>query len=264
MRIRTRGSGDPVVAVIGGIHGDEPAGVEVVDRLSSYSLDLDGTLVLITANEEAIESDDRYTETDLNRSFPGNAESQYYEERLAADLTEELEGVDAVLAIHTSRSAPPAFAMYADLNPITRRSLTGMPVEYAVETTGVNEGSLVSQNPKAVTIEAGRQRDVMAAEVGTVAALDFLRTHGVLVDAPPFQTSVRKVNALSCFEKGKGEPQLHYRNFQRIPSDEVIAEDDEYVHRVGGDGDATVVLASEDGYDDIYGILAEFDGIIEP
>jgi len=71
MRIETLGEGDPEVAVVGGIHGDEPSGETIVERIEDRVADPNGTVQLVVANERALAAGVRYTEQDLNRSFPG-------------------------------------------------------------------------------------------------------------------------------------------------------------------------------------------------
>jgi len=89
------------VAIVGGIHGDEPAGERIVRRLAD-ELDEegkgsgdeeggDGIIRLIVANEPALAAGTRYTDTDLNRAFPGDTDSDEYE-RARARLAAELEG----------------------------------------------------------------------------------------------------------------------------------------------------------------------------
>lgn len=65
----------PTVMVIGGVHGDEPAGYLAADIIAQWSIDRGTLLVLPRANIQAVETGTRYPPEarDLNRSFPGNA-----------------------------------------------------------------------------------------------------------------------------------------------------------------------------------------------
>ncbi len=263
MRSIIRGNGQPTVTVIGGIHGDEPAGEAVVERLADRELTLDGTVRLIVANERALDAGVRYTECDLNRSFPGDPDAVEYERRLAAELYETVKDDDAILALHTSHSLPPPFAIFSELTPAVRRTVTGMPVDYAVDSSALRDTTLDSVQPGTVSIEAGVQGSDEAASFGLLASLAFLRAHGVLVDGAPTYTSVRRIRALREIEKGSGTPRLYYRNFQRIPKGDTYAEDDSVRYRATEDN-TVLVLASEHGYEEIFGMLAEYDGTIEP
>jgi predicted deacylase len=263
MRLIERGSGSPRVAVVGGIHGDEPAGEEVVERLIA-DLEVDaGTVQLVVANEPALAVGERFTETDLNRTFPGDDDSDVYESALATRLVRILDGADAVLAIHTSQSVPPPFAIYSDVTASVRRTVTALPIEYVVDAGSLRSTTLDSVMPHTVSIEAGTQGSDEAVDFGTECAYALLRAHGVLRDREPSFAPKRIVDAREEVPKGGGEPRLFYRNFEEIPEGDVFAEDDEYTHRVESEG-IVPILASEHGYDNIFGLYGEFDGTLEP
>lgn len=265
MKMIERGGGNPRVAIVGGIHGDEPAGVRIVERLAEAPAIKrpDGTVQLITANEPAIESGERYTETDLNRTFPGDDTSDVYESALAARLTEVLAGADAILALHTSHSAPPPFAIFSQLTDSVRRTVTGLPVKHAVDSSDLRGTTLDSVLPHTVSLEAGRQGSDEAVEFGYEAVLSFLRAHGVIADEEPTFTETEVVKGHEEVPKGSGEPHVYYSNFEEIPKGDVFARDDTYTHTVERDG-VVPILASEHGYEDIFGIYGSFQASIEP
>jgi len=253
------------VAVVGGIHGDEPAGERVVDRLIDTldGGDLDGTVDLLVANEPALAAGERYTDADLNRSFPGDLASDDYERALAVRLAAVLDGADAVLALHTSHSAPPPFAIYTHLTEPVRRTVAGLPVEYVLDTGGLRAATFDSAVPHSVSIEIGRQGSEDAVAFGDEAARAFLRAHGVLTDEPPTFSETTVVEGLEEVPKGGGEPHVYYDNFEEIPPGEVFARDDEYTHRVDREG-LVPVLASERGYDDIFGLYGTVRETLDP
>ncbi|WP_241154960.1 succinylglutamate desuccinylase/aspartoacylase family protein [Halorubrum sp. CSM-61] len=283
-------AGSARVAIVGGIHGDEPAGERIVRRLAD-ELDAaedgsgndvefgddegsgdeesgdeesgEGIVRLIIANERALAAKARYTDTDLNRAFPGDADSDEYERALAPRLAAELEGMDAVLALHTSRSAPPPFAIHSGLTPSVRRTVTAMPVDYVVDASGLRGTTLDSTVPHTVSIEVGRQGSEEAVEFGYEACLAFLRAHGAIDDEPPTFTEATVVAGDEEVPKGGGEPHVHYANFEEIPRGAVFAEDDVYTHRVEEEG-VVPILASEHGYEEIFGIYGRVTGTLEP
>ncbi len=265
MKLIERGSGRPRVAVVGGIHGDEPAGVRIVERLID-EIDVDGTngtVQLIIANEPAIARGVRYTEADLNRAFPGDDKSEAYESVLAARLVELLTGADAILALHTSHSAPPPFAIYSQLTDSVRRTVTGIPIDYAVDSSELRGTTLDSVLPHAVSLEVGRQGSEEAIEAGYDATLEFLRVHGLLTDEEPTYTETTVVSGHEEVPKGTGDPTVYYSNFEEIPVGEVFAQDDTYTHSVDTEG-IVPILASEHGYEDIFGIYGSIETTIEP
>ena len=74
--VTTHGPGTPVVAIVGGIHGDEPSGVRAVERLRRAigrgEFDLQRGIALVVGNPPAVAAGVRYLDSDLNRSFPGD------------------------------------------------------------------------------------------------------------------------------------------------------------------------------------------------
>jgi predicted deacylase len=264
MRLVERGSGPPRVAVVGGIHGDEPAGERVVDRLvDSLDDDVDGTVQLLVANEPALAAGRRYTDTDLNRAFPGDLRSDDYERALSVRLADIVAGADGVLALHTSHSVPPPFAIFSRLTESVRRTIAGLPVEYVLDAGDLRQTTFDSVAPHSVSVEVGRQGSEEAVTFGYEAARGFLRAQGVLTDEPPTFTETTVVEGLEEVPKGGGEPHVSYDNFEEVPVGEVFAHDDEVTHRVDREG-IVPVLASEDGYDDIFGLYGRIRGTLDP
>jgi hypothetical protein len=94
----------PTVVVIGGLHGDEPAGYLAAEKLLQVQV-LSGTLVLVPrANVEAIRRNTRYYQRNMNRLFPGKASGDEMEQlayqlwKLTSDSKPSL-----VLTLHESR-----------------------------------------------------------------------------------------------------------------------------------------------------------------
>lgn len=87
------------ILVIGGMHGNEPLGLAVAELLLEQPLsDVD----VLLANEQAISQRVRFTNQDLNRSFPGNKNSDIYEFRRAAQILEKAKQYDIVLDFHNT------------------------------------------------------------------------------------------------------------------------------------------------------------------
>ncbi len=87
------------VLVIGGMHGNEPLGLEVVKLLRANPLD---SVDALFANEQAIAGNWRFVKHDLNRSFPGNIKSQEYEVKRAAQILKKTKKYDVVLDFHNT------------------------------------------------------------------------------------------------------------------------------------------------------------------
>lgn len=87
------------ILVIGGMHGNETLGLEVVKLFQNYPVDGIDTLL---ANEQAIEANCRFVEQDLNRSFPGDSTNKLYEPRRAAEILESARKYDVALDFHNT------------------------------------------------------------------------------------------------------------------------------------------------------------------
>lgn len=87
------------VLVIGGMHGNEPLGIDIVQQLSTQPI---SNVTGVIANTQAIKVNRRFTNADLNRSFPGGTDS--YEERRAKEFLELCKDFDLVLDFHNTLS----------------------------------------------------------------------------------------------------------------------------------------------------------------
>jgi predicted deacylase len=262
VRVETLGDGDPSVAVVGGIHGDEPCGPAAVERLLAAPPDLRAPVKLVVANEEALERGVRFVDADLNRSFPGDAGSDAHEERLAAALADEL--ADCVtLALHSTRSGPEPFAVVAGVGDVERRVVTRFGVDAVVDTEGGADGRIFAAG-RAVEVECGLQGSDDAADAAEALSRRFLAATGaadLLADAPPAR-SVPLYELGAAIEKPAGDPRTFARNFEEVAAGERFAA-------AGGvdlvaEAAFVPVLLSPDGYEDIFGYRARRVGTVDP
>lgn len=94
----------PTVVIVGGCHGDEPAGYLAARRLKDWRVQK-GTLVLVPdANIEAIRRQVRFVGRNMNRLFPGNPGGDGLE-RLASEIWTLIKQSkpQLVLTLHESR-----------------------------------------------------------------------------------------------------------------------------------------------------------------
>jgi len=95
----------PTIFILGGIHGNEPAGYQAAYELTKYNLNKGKIIIFPAVNNFGINSNDRYyyNNIDLNRCFPG--EKQRNEgEKLAFVLFKFIKKIkaDMVLDLHES------------------------------------------------------------------------------------------------------------------------------------------------------------------
>jgi len=254
------GDGPPEVAIIAGIHGDEPCGVTAVDRLLAAELDVRRPVALVVANEPALERGERYLEADLNRNFPGDPDADAMERRLASDVSEVVAECET-LAIHSTRSTADPFAVVAGVDEWSERVAPTLPVVALVESGPSVEGRLFASVDRLIEVEAGRQETEGAAENAYRIALAFLIATGALPGTPvrrrlPVYQLERRI------EKAPGEEYAVFAdNFEEVTAGETYAAVDGAP--LVADEPFYPVLLSAAGYESTFGYTAERVGTLE-
>ena len=123
--IRSTGVPGPALVVLGGVHGNEPAGWLAAEAITKWEPRAGALAVLPHANTRAIAGFARLVdgEGDLNRQYPGDSESSIATSRLAAEITALCATLDAevVLDLHESW----AFFVDRETDGFVNRAQTG-------------------------------------------------------------------------------------------------------------------------------------------
>ncbi|WP_418285546.1 succinylglutamate desuccinylase [Halorubrum sp. DTA46] len=267
MDVYELGAGEPEVAVVAGIHGDEPCGARAVRRLLDTDPDVERSVRLIIANEPALDAGVRYLDTDLNRAFPGDPDSDAREERMAARLLDEVAGC-TTLAIHSTQSYAEPFAVIDSMDEVARAVAPHLPVEVVIQTDAFTEGRLI-EHPHTLEVEAGLQGSDGAADNAYWLTRAFLTATGVLpapgadgvVDAGG-RDDVAVFRLRDRIPKPEAEEyEVFARNFERVEAgDRFAAADGDPIR---ADEPFYPVLLSPYGYRDQFGYVAERVGTIE-
>jgi predicted deacylase len=259
MRIEQVGEGDPEIAVVGGVHGDEPCGIAAVEHFLDRQPELDRPVLFVVANEEAAAAGERFLERDMNRSFPGDPDGAL-EDRLAYALGDAI-GDCTTLALHSTQSYDRMFALIDELRPFSREICPRLSVDAVVE-TGAAEGRIFDAVPDTIEVECGYQGSEQAAENAVEVTREFLAATGALPtegeppegDLPVFKLGdpIPKADA--------DEYEVYAENFQEVLAGERFAS---------ADGEAVVadrafhpVLMSAYGYEKVFGYTAERVGTL--
>ncbi|MFC4408544.1 succinylglutamate desuccinylase/aspartoacylase domain-containing protein [Haloarchaeobius iranensis] len=259
MQVTKLGEGRAEVAVVGGIHGDEPCGIRAIERLLRDAPEVRRPVKLVVANEAAAERGVRYVEEDLNRAFPGYPDSETHEKRLAYELAHELEGC-RTLALHSTQSHAEPFAVVDGVDDLARTVCPRLPVASVVETGRFVEGRIFKAVPDTIEVECGLQGTEDAAANGYLLVLSFLTATGVLPGvAPARDTPVFRL--VRRIPKGPAsEYEVFVENFERV---------DEGTTYAAVDGESVVaeeqfypVLMSSSGYEDVFGYAADRVGYV--
>jgi len=254
MRIREFGD-DPEVAVVAGVHGDEPCGPDAVESLLADPPAFERPVKFVVANEKALDRGVRYLDEDLNRAFPGDADATSHERRLARRLMTELDGC-TTLALHSTQSYAGPFALVDTVDPETAGVCARLPVDAVVETDAYAGGRLIDY-PRTVEVECGLQWSAAAVENAVELVRAFLAATGVLAapgreprdDVPVFRLAGRVPKASA------DEYEVFVENFERVPDGVPFA---------AADGEERVaeepfypILMSAGGYEDVFGYAGE-------
>ncbi|MFB6204322.1 MAG: succinylglutamate desuccinylase/aspartoacylase family protein [Candidatus Nanohaloarchaea archaeon] len=245
----TLGDGKPEYAVMGAVHGDEPCGKKAIERFLDSGIEVREPVKFVIANERALEEDVRYLEADLNRSFPGDPESEKYEERLAAEIMDEIEGLK-LLDIHTTHSYPEAFATFKHRVPEVFSMVRSTGVSNVIYFPG-ESGSSTSHIERSVLVEAGHQKTEDAVDNAYQVLLNFLAAENVIEGE--YTRSDPEVFKYSETVEGEGYEFLA-ENFRRVEAGETFARRNG--DELQADEAFYPVLMSTNGYRDMLGFKA--------
>lgn len=190
---RLAGAADgPTLAVIGGIHGDEPLGVETVRQLLS-SLEHDdfrGEVVAIpVANPYAFQSLTRNTPldmTNLNRVFPGDPDGVLTEQLAHVIVDQLVPGCDALVDFHSGGNLATVDYVYMhDEGPLS--TAYGCEIIYRSASFSGTLGDYArSKGVKVVVSElgGGQQLNEHYIAKGVRGARNVMKTLGMLDGEP--------------------------------------------------------------------------------
>lgn len=126
MVIRHSGVRGPAVMILGGVHGNEPGGWLAADEVATWEPEAGSLIVVPRSNVQAIASFVRTFDEigDLNRLYPGRADSPFLMERLAFAFLETCREfkVEVLLDMHES------WAFYAEYPPNSGTGALGQTI----------------------------------------------------------------------------------------------------------------------------------------
>lgn len=267
MQIHQLGDGQPELAVVAGIHGDEPCGVEAVERLVAEDPAVERPVKLIVANERALAQGVRFVDEDLNRAFPGDPDGDTHESRLANELAREVQGC-TVLALHSTKSYAEPIAVIDTIDEIARSLAPLLPVDVLIETDNYTDGRLV-EHAHTIELECGLQGSEEAAENAYWLVRSFLAATNALTVpvsddrlTQPERDEVQVFRLDGPIAKPPGrEYDVVVPNFERVEAGERFAIADG--EALTADEPFYPVLLSAEGYDDIFGYAADAVGTLE-
>lgn len=253
MKVAQLGSGTPEIAVVAGVHGDEPGGVRAVERLLDERPTVERPIKLIIANEKALERQVRFVDEDLNRAFPGDPNAETHEGRLAHELVDELGGC-LTFSMHSTQSHAEPFAIVNEVTETAKEICPQLPVQAMVETSNFAEGRLFSEI-ETIEVECGLQGSETAAQNADRLTRAFLTAVGAL----PGDTVARDLpvyQLVDCIRKDQADTyEVFVENFTEVDAGDAFAAADG--QKQVADEPFYPVLMSPNGYRDVFGYAAE-------
>lgn len=224
MKVEKFGEGEPEISVVAGIHGDEPRGVNAVEYVLEKNLDYKKPVQFIIANEKAFRQSKRYIETDLNRAFPGDPDSETYEERLAHTLLQVTEGTRTI-DLHSTRSQKEVFALNGRLDEVEPEDLMDLGIREYVLTDEAYSTSLVSYLDYAFSVECGLTGADETESNAYKIIMEFLKIQGAIDDVKEYRADTDYLDIYEIYEEiEKPEPvDLSVENFEEVAEGEVVA-----------------------------------------
>lgn len=111
------------IALIGGTHGNEPVGVEVMSLFRLGNQGFHNAYECFWGNPKAFELQKRYVDCDLNRAFGKNGVRKGYEKERAKELEKLISGnFDFSIDLHTTTSNMGLTAILNNTHPMTQKA----------------------------------------------------------------------------------------------------------------------------------------------
>jgi succinylglutamate desuccinylase len=279
----------PRLICIGGLHGNEPAGVlalrRVLDTLEIRRPPFNGLIVAIAGNISALRAGRRFLERDLNRRWSprgieraetsrGAPAEDGEQAELISVLRKELEGDRSdtrVIDLHTTSAEGPPFLTLADT--LRNRSFAqriGLPLVLGIEEQidGALLEVLTAVGPITLGVEGGQHDDPVSVDHHERVIWMALIAGGHVREADvPEAREMRQALRAALqdlpmifevrYRKPVGEGDRFtmrpgYRNFQRISAGEVVAHDGKGPVTAPEDGRMFLPLYQELGDDGFF------------
>lgn len=247
------------VLVIGGIHGDEPCGVNAIRSVLESDITVSKEVTFIIANEKALSHNTRYINTDLNRLFPTSEHTDKkhtHEFSIAEAIETEIQKASATLVFHSTHSSKEPFALFGELTPTTRKVLSGLSLSKACKESKFTNGAITTFNDL-IEVECGFQKSQDATDNAEKLLYEFLTVTNALNPRSSIYTDVMIFERTGRLSKPQGKRYSSVvDNFTKIKKGEPIAQT--------AQGDKYIayetfypILVSGKGYEEILGFKGQ-------
>lgn len=151
------------IAIVGGTHGNEPVGLEVINALKNKRPEACiHKYETFQGNPKAFEMEKRFVDCDLNRAFGKNGIRKGYEKQRAEQLEAQIKGhFDLCLDIHTTTTNMGMTLILNNTHELTQRACAYLKSQFTdiklIEEDILDEecNHLNRLSPAGITIEVG-------------------------------------------------------------------------------------------------------------
>ena len=253
---QVRSSERPVVLVNACTHGTETVGIGVIEQLKKLKVNK-GTLLFNIANERARKSQVAFTETDLNRSFPGNAEGSY-EERLAHLIHPVVQACDVVLDIHSTETNDPgneSAVIVTKFDDATKKVLDSLSPRLVYIMDYTRSNALVSDATVGIGFEYGRNNHplTLSMTVRDIQRLLFGMGMIALADETCKKNDTIYYRVFDVIPKVEGVKLKELINLKEVKKGQIIGEKNGTPYLAPYD--FVPILFGSNRYKDIFGFV---------
>ena len=253
--IKTIGTGEPCVVLIGGMHGDEKVGIKVL-KCAENLKNIKGTLKLIIANPPALVKNKRFIDADLNRMFPGKVNGNK-EERLAFEILKEIKNADYVLDFHSCSVESKPFCIIRNKKSLKESFRTGLSHYVLLPLKKQGGKSCIDFTKCGIGLELGRHNSIKTINAGRKALINFLSSAGTIKERMITKKSQKNIfKIIGAIPKDKSViVNRKVNNFKLISKNSTIGEKKGV--KIKSKRDFYPILYGERAYDNILTFIGK-------
>jgi succinylglutamate desuccinylase len=256
---RVKASTKPVVLVNACTHGHETVGLEVIKALKNI-VPKKGTLILNVANEKAVTQNTAFTESDLNRIFPGQSDGTY-EEKLAQLILPVVNRCDVVVDIHSTGTVDPgkdSMLIVTKLNDSTKKIIDAIAPPKVLLMEYKNENALISSAQIGIGFEYGTNEHPLTL-AWTVRDIKKILQYLNMIPAEDlgvFDQKLQQYRVFGVLPKKHGmEIDKNIQSYQLVTKGQQIGTDGDTL--MYAEQDFVPILFGKNRYQDIFGFMGE-------
>lgn len=243
----------PTVAIFAGVHGNEKTGVDVLKYLEKHVELHAGCLHLVYANVPALEKNIRFEHKNLNRLFIKGAPIESYEDAIAHELMEILDGCDVLLDLHAYHQPKGISTPFAICEKNAFNVLSGVNIPFTLSglhnfQKGSTDQYMYFSGKVGICLELGSlQKTEEFVSLGIEASLHMLEFYNLIESTTPRNTSTdtRHLQATQFYIKQSDSFHFRhtYKTFDYIPAGTHMATDGD--HNIVVEKDSYILFPNE-------------------